>query len=153
VTPLLVVLGALVGAPLRLLAHRVAVARRGPGSVLGTCAVNVAGSAVLGVLLGLREVSPAVLALVGTGFCGTLTVNVAGSALLGLLLGLGDVPPAVLALLGTGFCGTLTTFSTFGYEVVRLVEGRAVLRAAGYVAATLVLGLGAAAAGYLLVRG
>jgi CrcB protein len=118
VTPLLVVLGALVGAPLRLLAHRVAVARRGPGSVLGTCAVNVAGSAVLGVLLGLREVSPAVLALVGTGFC-----------------------------------GTLTTFSTFGYEVVRLVEGRAVLRAAGYVAATLVLGLGAAAAGYLLVRG
>jgi CrcB protein len=118
VTPLLVVLGALVGAPLRLLADRIAVARRGPGSVLGTVTVNVAGSAVLGVLLGLREVSPAVLALVGTGFC-----------------------------------GTLTTFSTFGYDVVRLVEERAVLRAAGYLGGTLLLGIGVAAAGYLLARG
>jgi fluoride exporter len=72
-TALWVVLGALVGAPLRLLAERVAVARRGRGSVLGTLTVNVAGSAVLGVLLGLRDVSPAVVALVGTGFCGTLT--------------------------------------------------------------------------------
>jgi CrcB protein len=84
--------------------------------VLGTCVVNVAGSAVLGVVLGLREVSPAV------------------------------------ALVGAGCCGTLTTFSTFGYDVVRLVEGRAVLRAAGFLAATLVLGLGIAAAGYLLAR-
>ena len=117
-TPLLVVLGALVGAPLRLFADRMAVARRGPGSVLGTLVVNVAGSAVLGVVLGLRDVSPAVLALVGTGFC-----------------------------------GTLTTFSTFGYDVVRLVEGRAVLRAAGYLAATLGLGLGVAAAAYLLALG
>jgi CrcB protein len=118
VTLPLVVLGALVGAPLRLLADRVAVARRGPGSVLGTFVVNVAGSAVLGVVLGWQGVSPAVVALVGTGFC-----------------------------------GTLTTFSTFGYDVVRLVEGRAVLRAAGYLAATLVVGLGVAAAGYLLARG
>jgi CrcB protein len=118
VTALLVALGALVGAPVRLLADRVAVARRGPGSVAGTLTVNVVGSALLGVLLGLREVSPAVLALVGTGFC-----------------------------------GTLTTFSTFGWDVVRLVEERAVLRAAGYLTATLVLGVGVAAAGYLLVRG
>jgi CrcB protein len=73
VTALWVALGAVVGAPLRLFAERVAVARRGRGSVVGTLAVNVAGSAVLGVLLGLRNVSPAVLALVGTGFCGTLT--------------------------------------------------------------------------------
>ena len=117
-TALLVVLGAVVGAPLRLLADRVATVRRGAGSVLGTLAVNVAGSAVLGVLLGLRGVSPAVLALVGTGFC-----------------------------------GSLTTFSTFGTDVVRLVEQRAVLRAAGYTAGSLVLGLGVAAAGYLLARG
>jgi CrcB protein len=117
VTAVWVALGALVGAPLRLLADRVAVARRGPGSVLGTLVVNVVGSAVLGVLLGLRDVSPTVLALVGTGFC-----------------------------------GTLTTFSTFGYDVVRLVEERAVGRAAAYLAASLVLGLGTAAAGYALSR-
>jgi fluoride exporter len=117
VTALLVVAGALVGAPLRLLAERVAVGRRGRGSVLGTLVVNVAGSAVLGVLLGVAA-----------------------------------VPPWVLALVGTGFCGTLTTFSTFGGDVVRLVEERALGRAMAYLAATLVLGLGAAAAGYALSR-
>jgi CrcB protein len=118
VTPLLVALGALAGAPLRLLADRVAVTRRGPGSVLGTLVVNVAGSALLGVLLGLRNVSPAVLALVGTGFC-----------------------------------GALTTFSTFGYDVVRLVEERALLRVAGYLLGTVLLGIAAAAAGWALARG
>ncbi len=115
-TPLLVAAGALAGAPLRLLATRLA-ARAGHDPVLGTLAVNVAGSAVLGVLLGL-----------------------------------GSVPAWALALVGTGFCGTLTTFSTFGADVVRLVDERAVARAAVTVAATLVLGLGAAAAGYLLAR-
>jgi fluoride exporter len=115
VTPLLVAVGALVGAPLRLLADRIAAARRGHGSVLGT-----------------------------------LTVNVAGSAVLGLLLGLSGVPEAAVALVGTGFCGTLTTFSTFGYDVVRLVEERAVGRAVAYLAGSLVLGVGAAAAAYAL---
>ncbi len=112
-TALLVVAGALVGAPLRLLADRVAARRRGRGSVVGT-----------------------------------LTVNVLGSAVLGGLLGLQGVPAAVVALVGTGFCGTLTTFSALGADVVRLMEERAVLRAGAYLAATLVLGLGAAAAGY-----
>ena len=72
-TPLLVVLGAMAGAPLRLLAERVAVARRGPGSVVGTAAVNITGSALLGFLAGLAGVPGWVLALVGVGFCGTLT--------------------------------------------------------------------------------
>lgn len=72
-TPLLVVLGAMAGAPLRLLAERVAAARRGPGSVVGTAGVNIAGSALLGLLLGLGDVPAEVVALVGTGFCGTLT--------------------------------------------------------------------------------
>ncbi len=112
-TALLVVLGAALGAPLRLLAERVAVARRGRGSVLGTLAVNVVGSLVLGVLLGAR-----------------------------------GAPAELVALVGTGFCGTLTTFSTLGADVVRLVEERALARAGGYLAATLVLGLGAAAAGW-----
>ena len=112
-TPLLVVAGALAGAPLRLLALRLA-ARNG------------------------RD--PA---------AGTLVVNVLGSALLGAVLGAGSVPAPVVALIGTGFCGTLTTFSTFGADVVRLVEERALGRALGYLAATLVLGVGAAAAAYL----
>jgi len=116
VTPLLVVLGALVGAPLRLLAIRIA----GRGG---------------------RDPAP-----------GTLVVNVVGSGLLGVVLGLSAVPGWAVTLVGTGFCGTLTTFSTLGADVVRLVEERALGRAVAYLAATLVLGLGTAAAGYLLSR-
>ncbi len=56
---------------------------------------------------------------------GTFTVNVAGFAVVGFLLGaqlhLG-VPRVVFALVATGFCGGLTTFSTFGYETLRLLE-------------------------------
>ncbi len=56
---------------------------------------------------------------------GTFVVNVSGSAVLGFLLGaqthLG-LPSIAFALLGTGFCGGLTTFSTFGYETLRLLE-------------------------------
>ena len=115
-TPLLVVLGAVVGAPLRLLAARI-VGRDGRDPAVGTLVVNVAGSAVLGVLLGLRNVSPAVLALVGTGFC-----------------------------------GTLTTFSTFGADVVRLLEERALGRALGYLAGTLGLGLATAAVAWAVAR-
>jgi len=112
VTPLFVVAGALMGAPLRLLADRIAVARRGRTTGLGT-----------------------------------LTVNVTGSAVLGFVLGLAAAPSWVVALVGTGFCGTLTTFSTFGYDVVRLVEEKVPGRALAYLTATLVLGVGAAAAG------
>jgi CrcB protein len=114
VTPLLVAAGALVGAPLRLLVTRLS-AR------------------------GARD--PAL---------GTLAVNVAGSALLGVLLAVADVPAWAVALVGTGFCGTLTTFSTFGADVVRMIEERVLGRALAYLAATLVLGAGAAAAGYVL---
>jgi fluoride exporter len=72
VTPLLVAAGALVGAPLRLLAARAA-ARTGRDPAAGTLAVNVLGAALLGALLGAAAVPSWVLALVGTGFCGTLT--------------------------------------------------------------------------------
>ncbi|MFF5231672.1 fluoride efflux transporter CrcB [Dactylosporangium sp. NPDC000521] len=84
---------------------------------------------------------------------GTLIVNVFGSALLGTLTGAGDtVPTAVKTLLATGFCGALTTYSTFSLETLRLVEEGRPRRAFAYVAASLVLGLAAATAGYTLTR-
>jgi CrcB protein len=80
----------------------------------------------------------------------TLLINVSGSLLLGLLTGavlyhgLGHLSDAVA---GTGFCGGYTTFSTFTVEDVRLLmEGRRPT-ALGYTAGSIVLGLGAAAAG------
>jgi len=84
---------------------------------------------------------------------GTLAVNVTGSLILGVLFGSAtqqQVPAALVAGLGIGFCGALTTYSTFGYETVRLAEDGARLIAALNVAASLIAGFGAAALGYVL---
>jgi CrcB protein len=116
VTPLLVVAGAMAGAPLRLLVIRLA-ARTGRDPAQGT-----------------------------------LAANVVGAALLGAVLGAGGAPGWVVALIGTGFCGTLTTFSTFGADAVRLIEERALGRALAYLTATVVLGVGSAAATYFWTR-
>ena len=73
-TLLMIALGAALGAPARYLTDR-AVQRRHE-SVLpwGTVIVNVIGSLILGALTGAGTVvSPAALALLGTGFCGALT--------------------------------------------------------------------------------
>jgi CrcB protein len=84
---------------------------------------------------------------------GTFTVNVAGSALLGFLLGARshlDLPAAAFALLGTGFCGGLTTFSTFGYETLRLLEDGALGEAGLNVLGSLAIGVLAAWLGFRL---
>lgn len=80
---------------------------------------------------------------------GTLTVNVVASLLLGGLAGAGgNLSPTVTALVGTGFCGALSTFSTFGYETVRLAQKRSRFNAVANVGVSLVAGLGAAALGW-----
>ncbi len=73
-TALLVLLGAIVGAPLRYLTDRIVQARHDSTFPWGTLAVNIAGCLVLGVLAGLGTALPSpLLVLLGTGFCGTLT--------------------------------------------------------------------------------
>ena len=71
-TLLLVAVGAAVGAPLRYLTDRAIQARYGSAFPWGTFAVNVAGSLLLGLLVGL-PVAPWLASLLGTGFCGALT--------------------------------------------------------------------------------
>lgn len=83
---------------------------------------------------------------------GTFVVNVLGSLLLGLVAGAVDVgaPGWVLTVVGTGVCGALTTFSTFGYETVRLVEEGALTEAVANLAASLLVGLVACMGGFAL---
>jgi fluoride exporter len=80
---------------------------------------------------------------------GTLTVNLVGSVILGALLGAG-APHGLQVLLGTGVCGALTTFSTLGYETVRLLEDGSPFKAGLNAAGSLVLGVLAAAGSYAL---
>jgi len=95
----------------------------------------------------------AVQRLHGTVFpWGTWTVNVGGSLALGLVAGAG--PPAwLLTVVGTGFCGALTTFSTFGFETVRLVEEGDHAAAAWNVVGSLAVGLAAVSVGWLVGGG
>jgi CrcB protein len=83
---------------------------------------------------------------------GTLTVNVTGSLILGAVAGAvsGGAPGWLLTLVGTGFCGALTTFSTFGFETLRLVEDGSVLEAVLNSAVSLLVGLVACAGGWVL---
>jgi CrcB protein len=84
---------------------------------------------------------------------GTFSVNVVGSLILGTLAGgasTGAVPGSAMALLGTGMCGALTTYSTFGYETLRLTEDGARIYAALNSAVSVVAGLGAAFLGWSL---
>jgi CrcB protein len=93
---------------------------------------------------------------VSAGFpYGTLAINVLGSLLLGFLMRwlLSTSASAELrAGLTIGFCGGFTTFSTFSYEVARLLEGGSYARASVYALASVLLSLLAILAGFTLAR-
>ncbi|GAB95741.1 CrcB protein [Kineosphaera limosa] len=102
--------------------------RRGRGSQsapralpLGTLLINVTGSLLLGLLVGLATRHPGVL------------------------------PPTVVAAVGTGFCGGYTTFSTASVECVRLWLAGGPASAAGYAGLTLVGSVAAALLGMSLL--
>ncbi|SOD70726.1 camphor resistance protein CrcB [Jatrophihabitans sp. GAS493] len=84
---------------------------------------------------------------------GTLLVNVIGCFILGVVTA-GSVDAhwggRVVALVGTGLCGGLTTFSTFAVESVQLRRHRRAGVMLAYLAASLLLGIGAAQLGWLV---
>jgi CrcB protein len=86
---------------------------------------------------------------------GTFVINVTGSFALGLVTGLAThhgLGSRWEAILGVGLLGGYTTWSTFMWESFALAEQRRLGAAVLNVAASLALGLGAAAAGLALAQ-
>lgn len=82
----------------------------------------------------------------------TVAINITGSFLLGLLAAEHWFSRDVREALGVGFLGGFTTFSTFSVQIVLEVDAGRTDRAALYLAASVVGGVLAAAAGYALGR-
>jgi fluoride exporter len=118
---LLVIAGALVGAPLRYLTDRFIQSRHDSDFPWGTFTVNVVGSAILGFVTGTpsaADVPHWVQLLVGTGFCGALTTYSTfsyetlrlferGSRFTAAL----NVAASILAALGSAYLGLAVTQS------------------------------------------
>lgn len=86
---------------------------------------------------------------------GTLIVNVAGSFAIGVLFAWFAARPAHEAWrlgLITGVLGGFTTFSAFSLEALELLRSGGPGAATGYVAVTLVLGIGGCAGGLWAAR-
>lgn len=87
---------------------------------------------------------------------GTLFINVSGSCVLGVYLTLATERftghPAVRLLVATGFLGAYTTFSTFSVEALRLIETGDAAAAIGYMVASVVLSIVAAAIGMIVAH-
>lgn len=93
--------------------------------------------------------------MTGSSFpLGTLVVNVTGSFLIGLILRYAVGSPGLSAearvFLTVGLCGGYTTFSSFSAETLELLRTGAWSSAAVYVVASVLLSLGATAAGFAL---
>jgi fluoride exporter len=81
---------------------------------------------------------------------GLLGVNLLGCLLLGVISGVAgrrEVPAALLLALTTGWCGAFTTYSSFGYDTVRLARLRRHRLAVANALVTVLGGLAAAALG------
>jgi CrcB protein len=95
---------------------------------------------------------------VSSGFHGdalpwaTVAINVVGSFLLGLLVVAHWASPQTRTALGVGLLGGLTTFSTFSVQAFLDLEAGKPGRALVYVLVSVLLGIGAAAAGYYFGR-
>lgn len=84
----------------------------------------------------------------------TLAVNLAGCFLIGLLWGVfsknGTEGSSWALFLTVGLCGGFTTFSTFSKEALMMLQGGNIWGFAGYVAISVIAGIGLVALGYSL---
>jgi len=119
---LLVGLGSAVGGLARFGTVTAAVALFGPGFPVGTLAVNVLGSLLIGLIMGLS--------------CAERRL----------------ITPELRSLLAVGFCGGFTTFSFFSWHILALTEAGQAPLALLYIASTTLLSLLAVWIGYGLTR-
>jgi CrcB protein len=118
---LLVIAGAMVGAPLRYLTDRAVQSRHDTVFPWGTFTVNVVACLVLGLLTGASGVSPHLRLLLGTGLCGALsTYSTFSYETLRLteegagFFAAANVLGSVAAGLGAAFTGTALAQSLWG---------------------------------------
>ena len=95
--------------------------------------------------------------MTGIGFpWGTVAVNLIGSLTLGLLVGAFahglHMSQEVRGLIIVGFLGAFTTFSTFSLDAVTLIERGTWWPAFGYVAGSVIAGIGLFLAGIKVWR-
>lgn len=87
---------------------------------------------------------------------GTFLVNITGCFLIGILWGLTDKPHHLSKpwrfFLATGFCGGFTTFSSFSLENMTLLRQGEYFNFFLYAFSSVLLGLLAVYAGYILVK-
>jgi len=87
---------------------------------------------------------------------GTFIINITGAFLLGFLnivfIEKLTISPLWRLGIGIGFLGAYTTFSTFGYEVIILIEGGSLLTAGLYTLLSVIIGFSGVALGVGLAR-
>ena len=82
----------------------------------------------------------------------TVCINIAGSFLLGLLVAGQWFSRDIREAVGVGFLGGFTTFSTFSVQIVLEADAGKPGKALAYLAISVIGGIAAAAAGYILGR-
>jgi fluoride exporter len=119
-TALLIAIGAAIGAPLRYLADRFVQSRHDSVFPWGTFMVNVAGSGLLGLIVGATS-NEHVLAAGALGFCGALTTYSTFSyetvRLIGArarMLALANVTASLVGGLGAALVGLAVGGAIFG---------------------------------------
>lgn len=118
--------------------------------------VSIAGFAILGAWARYGQ-SILVQEVFGRAFpWATLSINVLGSFLMGFLffetLDRINIAPSLRAGILVGGLGAYTTFSTFALENLTLLQDGETLKAALYVGASNLLGIGAAIGGAWMAR-